>query len=62
MAITKLFERQSNDFDYINYKLNYVDESYFHNLLKLSRNKFKRKFQIGQEAHYLRYRFELLKH
>jgi hypothetical protein len=62
MLITKLFERQSNDFDYINYKLRIEHHFHFRNLLNVPRPKFKKMFEIRQEQHYLRYRFELLKH
>jgi hypothetical protein len=62
MLVTPLFERKSNEFDYINYKLEKEANFRFHNLLTVPRNKFKRHFKIGEEQHYLRYRFELLKH
>jgi hypothetical protein len=62
MSVTPLFERKSNDFDYINYKLENEVNFRFHNLLTVPRSKFKKYFKIGKEQHYLRYRFELLKH
>jgi hypothetical protein len=62
MLTTKLFERPSNDFEYLGYKLRINSTFSAHNLLNISHRKFKKMFEPKFEKHYLRYRFELLKH
>jgi hypothetical protein len=56
-----LFERECNDFNYIQFKLKIETELNLSNFASTSKKKIKSLFSIKHQPEFLRYRFELLK-
>ncbi|MDR0739381.1 MAG: hypothetical protein LBF00_00630 [Mycoplasmataceae bacterium] len=61
MQQIKLFERNSNDYEYVIYKYKMVNQLHFKNLIHLNRKKIKGFFVRNETQHFLRYRFEILR-
>jgi hypothetical protein len=57
----KLFERQSNNQEYIPYKIEIQPRLNLDRLDKYSKRYIKKWFDYNKKSHFLRYRFELLK-